>query len=129
MEAHGWYREGWATTNLDQPSFSDPCKTINLDGLLFVFLTVADKFNKSQEASGHDFSRAASSPQKSQGFSPCVFLLFQECRSKRRVAPISGLYPNQNEGGPGPSLLGTGETMNLDQRVFVLFNSRWVAHP
>jgi hypothetical protein len=40
-----------------------------------------------------------------------------------RVAPVSGFYPNHNEGGPGPSLLGTGETMNLDQRVFVLVNS------
>jgi len=40
----------------------------------------------------------------------------------RRVAPVSEFYPNHNEGGPGPSLLGTGERMNLDQRVLVLFN-------
>ena len=40
-----------------------------------------------------------------------------------RVAPVSGFYPNHNEGGPGPSLLGTGETMNFDQRALVLVNS------
>jgi hypothetical protein len=44
-------------------------------------------------------------------------------RHKRRVATVSGFYPNQVEGAPGPSLLGTGETMNLDQRVLVLFKS------
>ncbi len=31
-----------------------------------------------------------------------------------RVTPVSALFPSRDEGGPGPSHLGTGETADLN---------------